>query len=93
MTMQTALRDGGRSFHLHGHFEEPDSVIFGVDNYEELVNSDAYHTVMRTLWLERTLLFIGCNFDGLTDPDFTKLPDWAFGPVRTSSSFWNVWVK
>jgi hypothetical protein len=75
--MVEGLREGNRVLHLHGIFTDPSSVIFGVDNYEELVVNDAYQAVLRVLWLERTLLFIGCSFGGLRDPDFTKLLDWA----------------
>ena len=56
---------------------DPLSVIFGIDDYSELASQEPYQQVLCTLWLDRTLLFIGCSFDGLRDPDFTKLLDWT----------------
>jgi hypothetical protein len=32
---------------------------------------------MRCLWLQHTLLFIGCSADGLEDPDFIRFFNWA----------------
>ena len=73
----TALQDGGRAIHLHGVYTDPESVIWGADNYVELASATGYEAVLRTLWINRTLLFIGCSFGGLRDPDFTRLLDWA----------------
>ena len=71
-----ALRVGGRVVHLHGVWDEPASVIFGLDDYAQVTSSEQYQAFMRTIWLERTILFIGCSFDGLRDPDFLKLLEW-----------------
>lgn len=71
-----ALKKGRAVLHLHGSFLDPESVILGADNYEELVLDQAYLDVMRSLWMERTLLFIGCSFDGLQDPDFMRMLEW-----------------
>jgi hypothetical protein len=75
--MQVALREGDRVLHLHGVYEEPASVVFGIESYSRIVSDPAYRAVLQSLWLERTLLFIGCSFDGLQDPDFRALLDWA----------------
>ncbi|MFN7983488.1 MAG: SIR2 family protein [Vicinamibacterales bacterium] len=75
--MGAALRSAGHALHLHGVFSDPESVIFGADNYNELASAAGYRAVLQSLWLERTLLFIGCSFGGLRDPDFTHLLDWA----------------
>ena len=74
--MLKALHSDSAVFHLHGHFNEPESVVFGADNYGDLVSNDAYHTVLKTLWIDRTLLFIGCSFSGLEDPDFSRMLTW-----------------
>jgi len=76
--MQAALRDGRSVLHLHGSWDRPRSVVFGTSDYERLVGTDAYQSVLRTLWLDRTLLFVGCSFDGLQDPDLGRLLEWAF---------------
>ena len=75
--LHEAVRDGQRVLHIHGSYDDATSVIFGIDNYESLAAAPAYEAVIRTLWLDRVLLFIGCSFDGLTDPDFRRLIDWA----------------
>jgi hypothetical protein len=82
--MQTALVEGGCVFHLHGVFDAPESVIFGINDYNDLVKSEAYQVVLRDLWLNRVLLFVGCSFDGLQDPDFTRLLEWASRMFRGS---------
>jgi hypothetical protein len=71
-----ALQRGEMVLHLHGIYSDPKSVVLGVDNYEELVRDPAYRTVLQTLWIERTLLFIGCSFSGLEDPDFSRMMSW-----------------
>ena len=76
--MQSALRDGEpQIFHLHGVYDEPDSVVFGIADYAALVEDPAYRIVFSSLWLTKTLLFIGCSFDGLSDPDFSRMLEWA----------------
>lgn len=74
--MLAALKHGASIFHLHGSYHDPESVVLGADNYDELVRNDAYRSVLKTLWIDRTLLFVGCSFDGLTDPDFLSMLKW-----------------
>jgi hypothetical protein len=71
--LQLGLRDGTRVLHLHGIYDEPETVVFGRSDYDRLLRGEAYSAVLSALWLERTLLFVGCSFDGLTDPDFFRL--------------------
>lgn len=76
--MHDALTEGGAILHLHGAFDYPESVVFGEDDYETIVQqAPAYRDILRTLWLARTLLFIGCSFEGIEDPDFTRLLRWS----------------
>jgi SIR2-like domain len=83
--MQAALRDKEpRIFHLHGIYDDPDSIVLGVAEYETLVAAPAYRAVLEALWLTRTLLFVGCSFDGLADPDFCKLLTWASATFKGS---------
>ena len=83
--MQSALRDGEpRIFHLHGVYDEPDSVVFGIADYAALVEDPAYRIVFSSLWLTKTLLFIGCSFDGLSDPDFSRMLEWASSTFKGS---------
>lgn len=75
--MQRALREGHAVMHLHGVYDDPESVVLGVDDYEGLVADDSYRAVLQALWLDRTLLFVGCSFDGLKDPDLSRLLTWV----------------
>lgn len=76
--MHDALTEGGAVLHLHGVYDDPESVVLGEDDYEALVHrAPAYRDVLRTLWLDRTLLFIGCSFAGIEDPDFLNLLTWS----------------
>ncbi len=62
--------------HLHGVYTEPESVILGLKSYLE-VRDDAHAShVLRSLALNRTLLFVGCG-DTVSDPNFTRLIEWA----------------
>lgn len=61
--------------HLHGHWEDEDSVVLGVRSYEDLLRNKAAEAVSKSLPMLRTLVFIGCG-EGLNDPNFKKLIDW-----------------
>lgn len=63
--------------HLHGVWDHPDTVVFAASDYGEVVSDDAHRAFMSTLWIDRTVLFIGCSFEGMRDPDFAALLDWA----------------
>ena len=70
------LRGHGRGvLHLHGHWNEPDSVV--LDNESFVVVRDEEHpkAVLRMLAMSKTLLFIGCG-EGLSDPNFSRFREW-----------------
>jgi predicted ATPase len=76
--MLRAIRDiDPYVFHLHGVYDDPASVIFGFPDYEKLMSAEAYKSVVQSLWISKTLVFVGCSFDGLQDPDFLRLIRWA----------------
>ena len=61
--------------HLHGHWDEPDSVVLGIRAYET-VRKDAHaEAVIRALAMTQSLLFVGCG-DGLSDPNFEPFRSW-----------------
>ncbi len=81
-TILSSLRDGG-IFHLHGTYDDATSVVLSASDYDKALANPAYRSAIQAIWLTKSLLFIGCSFDGITDPDFTQLFDWAastFGP-------------
>lgn len=75
-SMANAIRSGG-IFHFHGSFDDPSSVILSSEDYESLLQATPYRQAIQTLWLTKSLLFIGCSFDGISDPDFSELFNWA----------------
>jgi hypothetical protein len=61
--------------HLHGHWEDPASVVLGIRSYE-VVLGDAHAEAMRkALAATQTLVFVGCGA-GLSDPNFAELRRW-----------------
>lgn len=62
--------------HLHGHWADLESVILDRASYDRIREHDLAQTVLRGLRTFKTLLFIGCG-EGLTDPNFGALLEWA----------------
>lgn len=62
-------------FHLHGHWEHIDSVVFGIRSYAEVIRHPQAQTAMRTLASSKKLLFIGCGL-GLEDTNFRAFRQW-----------------
>lgn len=62
--------------HLHGHYRAPDSVVLGRASYAATLGSAHAQNVLRNLFQQRTLLFVGMG-GGLDDPNFGALLDWA----------------
>ncbi|MFE6872317.1 SIR2 family protein [Kitasatospora sp. NPDC057692] len=80
-----ALRDGrtGRQsiIHLHGHYQEEESVVFSVQSYGALLGSHAQE-IQHAMALIRTMIFIGYGA-GLQDPNFGSLGRWLGGVTGT----------
>lgn len=66
-------RDG--IVHLHGWWEEPQSVVLGVRSYEALLAAEPAQEIQRALGRFNSLLFIGYGA-GLSDPNFAPLLRW-----------------
>jgi tetratricopeptide (TPR) repeat protein len=62
--------------HLHGHWDDPESVVLGIRSYEEVREDPHTQAVLRALRTLRTLIFIGCG-DGLSDPNFGAFLTWT----------------
>jgi len=85
-TNHGALQDflrGNRQFiaHLHGYFEEPESVIFDEHGYANLADSLPAQAAQQFLAMSSSLIFVGCG-DGLLDPNFSSLCDWIATRMR-----------
>jgi len=62
--------------HLHGYWDEPESVILGIRSYEHILRDGHAQAVLRALQTLKTFLFVGCG-EGLADPNFGALLRWA----------------
>lgn len=62
--------------HLHGHWEEPESVVLGIRDYERILSDNHAQAMERAMRSLKTLLFIGCGA-GLEDPNFGALIEWS----------------
>lgn len=77
--VERVIRSDGRAIlHLHGYWEDPESVILGIRSYEKVLGDAHAQNIQRTLRTVQTLLFIGCG-DGLEDPNFGALLEWTQG--------------
>jgi tetratricopeptide (TPR) repeat protein len=62
--------------HFHGYYDEPESVILGIQSYEAILNSVGPQALQRAAVANLTFLFVGCG-DGLSDPNFGVLLEWS----------------
>ena len=65
-------KDEPRIIHLHGHWEEPESVVLGTRSYERVKEASAAQAIQQAVTVFNKLVFVGCG-DGLEDPNFEAL--------------------
>ncbi len=70
--------------HLHGYFNDPESIVLGLREYERVVNDPHTQGVLRLFTLDRTLLFVGCR-GTISDPNFSRLIQWAKPTLQDST--------
>lgn len=71
--------------HIHGHWPELSSVVFGAASYESLRTDPHALVFLQQALLANTVATVGVGA-GVTDPTFQFLLDWAataFGQTRT----------
>jgi len=75
--VQQVLR-GDRSavVHLHGYWDEPESVVLGIRSYDAVLGDAAARSLQRAAMSLRTVVFVGFGA-GLGDPNFGALLSWA----------------
>ena len=61
--------------HLHGHWEEPRSVILGTRSYDELLGHAGAQGLSRALGVYNSLVLIGIG-EGANDPNWSALRTW-----------------
>ncbi|MFD8301332.1 SIR2 family protein [Streptomyces sp. NPDC059690] len=83
--IQAEMRDPGRHIvHLHGHWQRPETVIFGYKSYSEILGEQAFQAIIRAIASFKSIVFIGFGL-GLTDTNFTSLTTWLTSVLRTTS--------
>lgn len=70
--------DGGHKavLHLHGHWDEPASVVFSARDYERVKGDESAQFLQQLASHTRTLVFVGCSTSGLADENVGDLLDW-----------------
>ena len=63
-------------WHIHGVWDEPESVIFSTSDYTRVRNSPQAQFLQQSVAFNDTIIFIGCSNDGLADQNIGKLLDW-----------------
>ncbi|HKB29687.1 MAG TPA: SIR2 family protein [Streptosporangiaceae bacterium] len=82
--IQEVLRGDRRGvLHLHGYFDEPESVVLGIRSYEAALGDAAAQGLQRAVMSLRSVLFAGFGA-GLADPNFGALLDWVAGTFSGS---------
>ena len=65
-----------RVLHLHGHWEEAESVVLGIRSYETVLNDRYLQAAMQAFGMTKSFLFVGCGDEGLGDPNFGNFLTW-----------------
>jgi hypothetical protein len=69
--------------HLHGYWDEPESVILGVRAYDEVIRDEHAREVLHTLRMSRTFVLVG-HGAGLQDPNWGSFLRWTEGVFQGS---------
>ncbi|MDQ6948431.1 MAG: SIR2 family protein, partial [Actinomycetota bacterium] len=71
--IQRILRGDGRAVvHLHGYWDDPESVVLGIRSYEAVLGDAAAQALQRAIASVSTLIFVGVG-SGADDPNFGAL--------------------
>lgn len=75
--VERALRGAEpRVLHLHGEWEDPESIVLGTRSYVDVTRDPHAQTVLATLRTARTFIFVGCGA-GLSDPNLGAFLRWT----------------
>jgi tetratricopeptide (TPR) repeat protein len=81
----TLLGRSLRVWHIHGHWKDPESVVFSARDYERVKGSELAQFLQSHAAFERSFVFVGCSADGLNDANVGGLLKW-FGENFASVS-------
>ncbi|MEI7748705.1 MAG: SIR2 family protein, partial [Chlorobiaceae bacterium] len=62
--------------HIHGHWQQPSSVVLGRSSYDRVVKDEKFQSAFKSLWLEWSWVYVGCG-DGVDDPNLGRLLEWG----------------
>lgn len=62
--------------HIHGHWQDPSSVVLGVGSYAAAMGDRQSQEIVRCLFASHSVIFVGFGM-GLEDPNFSGLRSWA----------------
>jgi hypothetical protein len=68
-------------FHVHGHWQTPESIVLDQQSYFEIANDDGTQALMRRFAQWGILLFVGCS-GTLLDPNFQTLLRWGNAALK-----------
>ncbi|XXT18114.1 AAA-like domain-containing protein [Sorangium sp. So ce429] len=77
--------DPRRVLHLHGHWEDPASVVLGIRSYEDILRDSFAQALLRALPYGYSLLFVGFGA-GLGDPNFSAFLRWVGDVFKESTN-------
>jgi HEAT repeat protein len=69
-------RDATGVLHLHGHWEDSESVILGEQDYGRIVSDEHTQAMQQAMRSVNTLVFVGCG-DTTEDPNFGAWLRWS----------------
>lgn len=79
---QSEFRDPGQYvIHLHGHWQRPESVIFGYDDYSRVIGDQISQQLLRGFSTLSQVIIVGMG-EGVHDPNFSGLGNWLSAVAR-----------
>jgi hypothetical protein len=82
--LQKAIREGDAVVHIHGHWQDPSSVVFGSSSYADVLRDDSAIAFLRASLYTRTVVFVGFGA-GLRDPNFSSIRAWMLRSMPGTS--------
>ncbi|WP_217376155.1 SIR2 family protein [Paenarthrobacter ureafaciens] len=61
--------------HLHGYWEEPESIVFSQADYTRLLGSSSAQELQKAASALKSIVYVGVGA-GLSDPNFSRLIEW-----------------
>lgn len=84
-TVQKIVRGKSRGvLHIHGFWNEPESVVFSAESYERLKKDLHTKAIIEAVQTLRTVIFVGCGSGGISDPHFSRLLDFSREVLKRS---------